>query len=212
MVQEVFKAGPPAWTRVYFPEKSGQVPDRPALTLVVMAPDQAHGDPGHPQAARPDRPRVRAVGADVQECPALRGPRGRRRAPRRGPEAARLGGHRRRTTRPSSGSTKASGGNSTPAPRRPPATSRRRSGGPTSTSSCWVKDNTLQEIDLGLVNSSAAGSLAELIRQPAPRAGRDHRGRRPDQADQGLAARDTRSGRPRRCGTPSSPRPPCPGC
>ena len=37
------------------------------------------------------------------------------------------------------------------------------------------KDNTLQEIDLGLVNSSAAGSLAELQRQPAPRARRDHR-------------------------------------
>ena len=28
MIQEVFKAGP-ASTRVYFPEKSGQVPDRP---------------------------------------------------------------------------------------------------------------------------------------------------------------------------------------
>ena len=44
VTQEVFKAGP-ALDRVYFPEKSGQVPDRAALTLVIMDPDQVHNDP-----------------------------------------------------------------------------------------------------------------------------------------------------------------------
>ena len=44
VIMEVFKAGP-SLARVYFPEKSGQVPDQPVLTLVIMAPDQAHSDP-----------------------------------------------------------------------------------------------------------------------------------------------------------------------
>ena len=43
VVQEVFKAGP-SLDRVYFPDKTGQVPDRPALMLAIMAPDQLHGD------------------------------------------------------------------------------------------------------------------------------------------------------------------------
>jgi len=37
-VQKVFAAGA-GLERVYFPEKSGQIPDRPALTLVVLAPE-----------------------------------------------------------------------------------------------------------------------------------------------------------------------------
>ena len=39
VIQDVFKVGP-SLDRIYFPEKSGQIPDRPALTLVIMAPDQ----------------------------------------------------------------------------------------------------------------------------------------------------------------------------
>lgn len=42
-VQKVFAAGTGV-ERVHFPEKSGQIPDRPAITLVVMAPDQPMGD------------------------------------------------------------------------------------------------------------------------------------------------------------------------
>jgi hypothetical protein len=45
VVQEVFKAGPSVPERTYFPEKPGQVPDRPALTLVVATLEQHHGDP-----------------------------------------------------------------------------------------------------------------------------------------------------------------------
>jgi len=37
-IQKVFAAGPSV-ERVYFPERSGQVPDRRALTFVVLAPD-----------------------------------------------------------------------------------------------------------------------------------------------------------------------------
>lgn len=43
-IQSVFKAGP-SIDRVYFPDKSGQVPDRPALTLCVLQPERPAGDP-----------------------------------------------------------------------------------------------------------------------------------------------------------------------
>ncbi len=39
-VQKVFAAGP-AVERIYFPEKSSQIADRPVLTLVVLSPDHA---------------------------------------------------------------------------------------------------------------------------------------------------------------------------
>jgi hypothetical protein len=42
-VQTVFGKGSGV-ERVYFPTKSGQIPDRPALTLVVLAPDQSAQD------------------------------------------------------------------------------------------------------------------------------------------------------------------------
>jgi hypothetical protein len=46
VIQEAFKTRPTGLEWVPFPDKSGQVPDRPALTLVVISPDQTHGDPG----------------------------------------------------------------------------------------------------------------------------------------------------------------------
>jgi hypothetical protein len=46
VIQEVFKTRPTGLEWVPFPDKSGQVPDRPALTLVVISPEHAHGDPG----------------------------------------------------------------------------------------------------------------------------------------------------------------------
>ncbi|MCL4466049.1 MAG: DUF499 domain-containing protein [Chloroflexi bacterium] len=45
-VQSVFKAGPAGLSRSYFPDKSSQIPDRPALTLIVMTPDQGLADLG----------------------------------------------------------------------------------------------------------------------------------------------------------------------
>lgn len=43
-VQDIFKSGSGV-ERIYFPTKSGQVPDRACLTLVVMSPDQPLDDP-----------------------------------------------------------------------------------------------------------------------------------------------------------------------
>lgn len=40
--QKVFQKG--SIDRVFFPEKSGQIPDRPVLTLVILAPDQSMTD------------------------------------------------------------------------------------------------------------------------------------------------------------------------
>jgi hypothetical protein len=42
-IQKTFNAGG-GIERVFFPERSNQVPDRPVLTLVVVPPDQAAGD------------------------------------------------------------------------------------------------------------------------------------------------------------------------
>ena len=42
-IQKVFAAGAGV-ERIYFPEKSGQVPDRPAITLVVAPPEQSMQD------------------------------------------------------------------------------------------------------------------------------------------------------------------------
>jgi len=43
-VQKVFAEGKGATDRIYFPDKSGQIPDGPRLTLVVLPPDQAAAD------------------------------------------------------------------------------------------------------------------------------------------------------------------------
>ena len=45
-VQTVFGAGPTGIERVYFPKATLNVDNRPVLTLVVLPPDQALGDPG----------------------------------------------------------------------------------------------------------------------------------------------------------------------
>jgi hypothetical protein len=43
-VQKVFAEGKGVIDRIFFPEKSGQIPDRARLTLVVLPPDQAAAD------------------------------------------------------------------------------------------------------------------------------------------------------------------------
>ncbi|SHF02882.1 Predicted ATPase, AAA+ superfamily [Desulfacinum infernum DSM 9756] len=44
-IQKVFAAGK-QMERIFFPERTNQVPDRPALTFVVLAPENDAGDPG----------------------------------------------------------------------------------------------------------------------------------------------------------------------
>jgi hypothetical protein len=43
-IQKVFKQGPRV-ERIYFPEKSADIPNHAALTFVIMAPEQTAGDP-----------------------------------------------------------------------------------------------------------------------------------------------------------------------
>jgi hypothetical protein len=45
-IQAVLKVGQSGLERVYFPERTSAVPNRPALTLVVMGPDRLFGDSG----------------------------------------------------------------------------------------------------------------------------------------------------------------------
>ncbi|MBI4322283.1 MAG: ATP-binding protein [Chloroflexi bacterium] len=48
-VQSVFRAGPTIPARVYFPEKSGQIADVAVLTLVVLGPGRPLSEPGTPR-------------------------------------------------------------------------------------------------------------------------------------------------------------------
>ncbi len=160
VVQEAFKTGPGAGMgTVPRQERAGLRPPGADAGGDVSRPGPRR--PRHAQADRPDRPRAWPVRADVQERPALRGRRERRSPTRRGPQAARLGrypGRRRdgQAARRRSAAAARTG--------RQESGPRPQGGGLAGVQVPFTPgtDNTLQEIDLGLVNSSAAGSLAEL--------------------------------------------------
>jgi hypothetical protein len=161
VVQEAFKTRPSGLEWVPFPDKSAQVSDRPALTLVVMSPTQGRGDPAtlklidqivreHGQSGRTfksgllftvaendaalrDEARKLLAWEDIQDDAETvkRLDDGQKRQLDKGVKSA--------------------------------ARDLKEA--------VWRaykyllllgRDNTLQEIDVGLVNSSAAGSLAEL--------------------------------------------------
>ncbi len=162
VVQEVFKVGPSVPERCYFPEKSGQVPDRPALSLVVVSPDQAQGEPAtrklleqivrdHGQSGRSFKSAL--IFAVPEASGALKD------------EARKLlawediADDDETLRRLEEGQ------------RRQLDTSVKKAARDLK-EAVWRtykhvlllgRDNALQEIDLGLVNSSAAGSLVELI-------------------------------------------------
>jgi hypothetical protein len=147
---------------VYFPEKSGQVPDQAALTLVIMSPDEVYNSPStsrlldqivreYGQSGRTFKSAlffaVPDAGSALQE------------------EARRLlacediGGDTETYKRLDDSQRKQLDADT-------------KKAGRDLKEAVWrtykhvvrlVKDNTLQEIDLGLVHSSAAGSMAELI-------------------------------------------------
>jgi hypothetical protein len=161
VIQEVFKTGP-ALARVYFPDKSGQVPDQPALTLVIMAPDQAYNAPAtdrlldqivrdYGQSGRTFKSAlffaVPEAGSTLHDearkllaCEDIRGDV---------ETYKRLDDSQRNLL---DADTKKAARDLKEAVWRTYKHVVR-----------LVKDNTLQEIDLGLVHSSAAGSLTELI-------------------------------------------------
>jgi hypothetical protein len=161
VVHEAFKARPAGLELVPFPDKSGQVSDRPALTLVVMSPDQAHGDPAtrklldqlvreHGQSGRTFKsallfavPEGNAVLRDeARKLLAWEDIQGDDETVKRIDEGQR---------RQLDAGVKKSARDLKEAVWR---TYRHLV--------LLGRDNTLQEIDLGLINSSAAGSLAEL--------------------------------------------------
>ena len=161
VVQDAFKSRPPGLELVPFPEKSGNVADRPALTLVVLAPEQSHSDPAtrrlieqivkeYGQSGRTfksallfavaesdsvlrDEARKLLAWEDVQEDDET---------------VKRLDEGQRRQL--DTGAKKA-------------ARDLKEAVWRTYKNLVLLgRDNTLQDFDLGLVNSSAAGSLAEL--------------------------------------------------
>jgi len=161
VVQDAFKSRPPGLELVLFPDRSGQVADRPALTLVVMAPEESHSDPAtrrlieqivkeYGQSGRTfksallfavaesdsvlrDEARKLLAWEDVQEDDET---------------VKRLDEGQRRQL--DTGAKKA-------------ARDLKEAVWRTYKNLLLLgRDNTLQDFDLGLVNSSAAGSLAEL--------------------------------------------------
>lgn len=60
-VREVFKSGPVVPERRYFPETSGEIPDTPSLTLVILAPEHSWENSSR-EATR------RLVTGMIQEC------------------------------------------------------------------------------------------------------------------------------------------------
>ncbi len=161
VVQAAFKTRPSGLEWVPFPDKSGQVSDRPVLTLVVMSPTQGHGDPAtlklidqivreHGQSGRTFKSAL--IFAVAENDDALRD------------EARKLLAWEdiqdddETVKRLDEGQRRLLDAGVKRAARDLKET-------------VWRaykfllllgKDNTVQKIDLGLVNSSAAGSLAEL--------------------------------------------------
>jgi hypothetical protein len=161
VIQEVFKAGP-SLNRTYFREKSGDVPDLPALTLVVISPGAAYNEPAtnrlleqivreHGQSGRTFKSAlffaVPQTGTALQDdarkllaCEDI------------GADAdtyKRLDDSQRKQL---AADTKTAARNLKEAAWRTYNHIVR-----------LAKDNTLQDLDLGLVHSSQAGSISELI-------------------------------------------------
>ena len=82
-IHKVFAAGKGV-ERSYFPERTNQVPDRAALTVVVLAPENEADDPATTRLNGDDGVRARLVFKDVQERTSLVRSRERHATLRRG--------------------------------------------------------------------------------------------------------------------------------
>ena len=186
VIQEVFKAGP-SLARVYFPEKSGQVPDQPALTLVIMSPDEVYNSPPTSRLLDQIVREYGQSGRTFKSALFFAVPEAGVRSPGRGQEATRLRGHRRRH------------GDVQAARRQPEEATRRRhqEGRPRSQGSGLADVQACRSAGQGQHAPGDRPRPGPLQRggfdggtdpQPAPLPGRGHRKRRPEQADQVLAA------------------------
>jgi hypothetical protein len=161
VIQEVFKSGP-SLVPAYFPEKSGQVSDQPALTLVIMAPDQTYNDPATARLMDQIVREYGQSGRTFKSAIFFAVPDG----------GTLLKDEARKLLACEDICA------DTETYKRLDDSQRRQLDADTKKAArdlkeaVWrtykhivrlVKDNTLQEIDLGLVHSSAAGSMRELI-------------------------------------------------
>ncbi len=138
VILEAFKPGWPTIERSPFPQSSGQVSDRPGLTLVLLAPEQEVGLPAtkafieqvirdHGQSSRTYKSGLLIAAPSSARRSLMRrtGPSPGRRFPR--------------TRRPRSDSTRRSATRSARGSRSRSATSRKPSGRATTTSSTWAR-------------------------------------------------------------------------
>ena len=146
--------------RIFFPEKAAQISDRPALTLIIMGPNQSVQET--PEVPRQIEAMTREYGQSARTyrarccgwCPILEG-----HLRDRGPQTAGLGGHPDEGLPLDEAQQKQLDTNIKKARRD-------------LTESVWRtykhvmllgKDNTIKTIDLGLVTSSAAETMTKLI-------------------------------------------------
>ena len=155
-IEKVFGAGKGV-ERVLFPEKTGQVPDRPILTLVVLAPENRCGRIWDASADADDGQGARHVVAHLQERAAVVRCRGRF-CPNRGGEGRSLPGRRSRSEADALKLDE---------PQRRQLDENLRRAKRDLQESVWRayknvflldEKNELRKIDLGLVHSSAADS------------------------------------------------------
>jgi hypothetical protein len=162
VVQEVFRSRPPGLDWSTFPEKSGQVGDRPVLTLVILPPDRAHGEPATGRFVEQVLREYGQSGRTFKSALLFSVPEGAavpRDEARKALAWEDIADDEETVKRLDDGQ------------RRQLDQSVRKAARDLK-EAVWRtykyvlllgKDNAVQELDLGLVNSSAAGSLAELI-------------------------------------------------
>ena len=176
-IQKVFADGSAVSSWIYFPKKSNEIPDRPVLTLVVLPPENSAS-----RALRRrcfdhvDDERERHVVADVQERAHL-GRGGGRASIREEARKVLAWEDIEDEADSSSGSTRSSSGSSARTSRRAERDLREAVWRTYKNVFLLADDNSMRLIDLGLVHSSAANSLDELI-LVAPQAGGHRRRRR----------------------------------
>ena len=145
-----------------YPEKSGQIPDRPALTFVVLPPDQSLQDEKQDDGTcRHHDQGIRHFGPHVQERSCVVCAGFGRRPVGRSPEGPGLGGHSGRGNRLRLDERQ----------KRQLAENLKKAQRDLK-ESVWRtyknlmllgKDNTMRPIDLGLVHSSAADTMVALV-------------------------------------------------
>jgi len=160
-VEAVFKAGPKV-ERVYFPDRSAQVTDRPVVTLIVWRPDEALQNGAAAGAAIDQMTREAGTGSRTYKSALVWAVPG---------DSRTLYEHGRRVLAWETIQREAEALHLTEAQQRQLPESLGKAHKDLR-ESVWRgynhvillgKDNLIRDLDLGLIHSSAAGSIVELI-------------------------------------------------